>query len=146
MVRWKHVTPLAILLSALTAASAFAHGAKIEYRVKRVIEIRALFDTGEPIQGGQVTVYAPDDPSTPWLSGTTDGEGRFSFTPDPENPGTWDVQVREAGHGDIVHIPLQGSEAASGTTGFTTMQIVLMGACVLWGLAGTALYFSRSKR
>jgi nickel transport protein len=111
-----------------------------------MIEITALFDTGEPIQGGQVTVYAPDNPSTTWLSGTTDEEGRFSFTPDPEKPGTWAVQVRQAGHGDIVHIPFQGSEASNGTTGFSAIQIVVMGACVLWGLAGTALYFSRSKR
>lgn len=146
MKRWKIAALLTPLLASLTAMSAYAHGARIEYRVMRVIEITALFDTGDPIQEGQVTVYAPDDPSTPWLSGATDEDGRFSFTPDPEMMGTWDVQVRQAGHGDIVHIPLEGGNLSSGGAGFTPLQIVLMSVCVLWGLAGTALYFSRSKR
>jgi nickel transport protein len=143
MKRWKLIFLLAATLTLLTVTTASAHGAKIEYRVTRLVEITALFDTGEPIRGGQVTVYAPDDPATPYLTGTTDEEGRFSFTPDPEILGTWDVQVRQAGHGDIVHIPLGEGHATEGSTGFTTLQLVVMGACVLWGLMGTALYFSR---
>ena len=95
--------------------------------------------------GGQVTVYAPDDPSTPWLTGTCDEEGRFIFTPDLSKSGTWDVQVRQSGHGDIVHIPIEegGQLATSGSTGYTPLQIVLMGVSVAWGLVGTALFFSR---
>jgi nickel transport protein len=84
------------------------------------------------------------DPSTPWLTGTCDEEGRFSFTPDPSKPGTWDVQVRHAGHGDMVHIVI-GKEGvtAQGDSGFNPLQIVLMGICVVWGFVGTALFFSR---
>jgi nickel transport protein len=92
-------------------------------------------------------VYAPDDPSTPWLTGVCDDEGRFSFVPDTSKPGMWDVQVRQAGHGDIVHIPVGEDAAVSGSTGgYTTLQIVLMALCVVWGSVGTALYFSRRKR
>lgn len=126
---------------------ALAHGARIEYTVNVAIELVAAYDNGEPMAGAQFVVYAPDDPSTPWLTGVCDNDGRFSFVPDSTKPGTWDVQVRQAGHGDIVHIPVGEDAAVSGGTGgYTTLQIVLMALCVVWGSVGTALYFSRRKR
>ena len=64
------------------------------------------------------------------------------FTPDSTKPGTWDVQVRQAGHGDMIHIPIGEDLALTGTTGYTTLQIMLMGASVIWGFVGTALFFS----
>ena len=143
--KWKLVLPLALLLALGLTVTAFAHGAKIEYTISVAVEIRAAYDTGEPMDGGQVTVYAPDDPSTPWLTGVCDEEGRFIFTPDTSIPGTWDVQVRQAGHGDMVHIPIGEDMAISGGTGYTPLQIVLMGACVVWGFIGSALFFSRRK-
>jgi nickel transport protein len=136
---------LGLLLVLGTRGTAFAHGARIEYTIGMTVQIQASYDTGEPMAGGQVVVYAPDDPTTPWLTGACDDEGRFTFTPDPDKPGTWDVQVRQAGHGDIVHIPIGEGGASSGSTGYTTAQIVLMGACVAWGFVGTALYFSRKR-
>jgi len=140
----KLLVPLFTLLLAMgTTATAFAHGASVAYTINMTVEIQATYDTGEPLAGGQVTVYAPDDPSTPWLTGVCDEEGRFTFTPDPSLPGTWDVQVRQSGHGDIVHIPIGEGTAVTGGGGFTTLQIVLMGACVVWGFAGTALFFAR---
>lgn len=136
---------LALPLALGITATAFAHGAKIEYTISVAVEVAAAYDTGEPMAGGQVTVYAPDDPSTPWLTGICDDEGRFVFTPDTSKPGTWDVQVRQSGHGDMVHIPIGEDMAVSGTSGYTPLQIVLMGACVVWGLVGSALFFSRRK-
>ena len=142
--------PLAVLIAlglAVTLAPvALAHGARVEYTIRMAVEIRAAYDSGEPMAGGQVTVYAPDDPSTPWLEGACDEEGRFTFTPDAALPGTWDVQVRQAGHGDMVHIPVGEDMALSGGTGYAPLQIVLMGVCVVWGFVGTALFFSRSRR
>lgn len=123
-----------------------AHGAKISYTIDLTVSLVAEFDTGEPMANGQVTVYSPADPATPWLTGETDELGRFSFVPDSAQAGTWDVQVRTAGHGDIVHIPLGEGAALSGTTGYTTPQIVLMAASVIWGFVGTALFFSRGRR
>jgi nickel transport protein len=142
---WKTVLLLVSVLLLSTAGATFAHGAKIEYTVGMAVEIQATYDTGAPMAGGQVTVYAPDDPSTPWLTGVCDEEGRFVFAPDPEKPGTWDVQVRQAGHGDIVHIEIGAGAATSGGSGLTTPQIVLMAACVAWGGIGTALFFSRKR-
>ena len=136
---------LALVLVLWPTMTAFAHGAKIEYTINMAVEIVASYDTGEPMAGGQVTVYAPDDPSTPWLTGVCDEEGGFTFTPDPAIPGFWDVQVRQSGHGDMVHILIGEGMAASGGTGFTTLQFVLMGACIIWGCVGTALFFSRGR-
>ena len=122
-----------------------AHGARITYTVDLTVNLVAEFDSGEPMANAQVTVYSPADPATPWLTGETDEAGRFSFVPDTVPVGTWDVQVRTAGHGDIVHIPLGEGAALSGTTGYSASQIVLMAGCVIWGFVGTALYFSRGK-
>ena len=124
---------------------AYAHGAKVEYTIGITVEIVAAYDSGEPMAGAHVTVYAPDDPSTPWLTGVCDDEGRFIFTPDTTKTGTWDVQVRQAGHGDIVHIPIETDSAGNGSGGITPLQIVLMAVCVIWGSIGTTLYFSRRK-
>lgn len=124
----------------------YAHGARIEYTSSTEIEIVAKYDTGEPMGGAQVMVYAPDDPSTPWLTGVCDDEGRFTFMPDSTKPGTWDVQVRRAGHGDMVHIPVGGGAIDTANSGgYSVLQIVLMAVCVVWGIAGTALYFSRRR-
>jgi nickel transport protein len=143
--KWKLILPLALLLILGLALTASAHGARIEYTIQMAVEIRAAYDTGEPMAGGQVTVYAPDEPAMPWLTGVCDEEGRFTFTPDPSRPGTWDVQVRQAGHGDMVHIPMGEGVATAGGSGYTPLQIVLMGACVVWGCASTALFFSRRR-
>jgi len=145
--KWKLIVGFISALTLCLALSlpAYAHGAKIEYTVGMTVEIFAAYDSGEPMAGAQVTVYAPDDPSTPWLTGVCDDEGRFSFTPDTARTGTWDIQVRQAGHGDIVHIPIGTASAGTGGGGNTPLQIVLMAVCVVWGSIGTALYFSRRK-
>jgi nickel transport protein len=117
-----------LVLHAVATDTAFAHGARIEYTLSTDVTLVALYDTGEPLAGGQVTVYAPNDPATPWLTGACDDEGRFAFTPDSDEPGTWDVQVRQAGHGDIVHIPIGAGTASSGGGGFSPAQIALMAA------------------
>ena len=147
--KWKIIICLVsvLLLSLGLPVEAYAHGAKIEYTVNMTIDILAVYDNGEPMAGAQVVVYAPDDPSIPWLTGVCDDEGRFSFVPDTSKPGSWDVQVRQAGHGDIAHIPIGEATVGTGSTGgYTPLQIVLMAACVVWGSVGTALYFSRKRR
>lgn len=97
-------------------APVFAHGAKLEYQPINGIEIQARYDSGEPMRAAQVNVYAPDNPSEPWQTGTTDAEGRFVFTPDPSRPGNWEVMVRQAGHGDVVAIPVGEASAAANSS------------------------------
>ncbi len=91
-----------------SAAAAYAHGVIINYNIAAngQVELYAEFDTGEAMTEAQVTIYAPQDPLTPWLVGTADSEGRFLFTLDPEQLGTWDIQYRKAGHGDMIHFEL----------------------------------------
>jgi nickel transport protein len=136
-----------LILGLVLPIKALAHGVIVRYTVDIAIDIVALYDDGQPMAGAQVSIYAPDDPSTPWLTEVCDDNGCFSFVPDTSKPGIWDVQVRQAGHGDIVHIPIgEDMVATSGTGGYTTIQIVLMAACFIWGSVGTALYFSRRRR
>ncbi|MFC2045315.1 carboxypeptidase regulatory-like domain-containing protein [Chloroflexota bacterium] len=147
-VKWGSVLAIVgfLTLSLFMPTAVCAHGANIEYTSNIEVEIEANYDNGEPMAGGQVVVYAPDDAATPWVTGVCDDEGRFSFTPDTSKPGVWDVQVRLAGHGDIVHIPIGESTSATDSSGgYSTLQIALMSACVIWGSVGTALYFSRRR-
>ena len=147
--KWRVIAAIVgfLVLGWVVPTTAYAHGVNIEYTSDVDIEVIAKYDSGEPMAGAQVAVYAPDAPSTPWLTGVCDDEGRFSFTPDTSKPGTWDVQVRLAGHGGMIHIPIgEGTTPTGGIGGYTHLQIGLMAACVVWGSVGTALYFSRRRK
>jgi len=170
----KHRFP--ILLAALGGIGwvmpVLAHGAHIEYQPTESIQIQAKYDSGEPMKGAQVMVYSPENLSDPWTQGTTDDRGRFVFAPDTSQPGNWEVTVRQAGHGDIVAIPVGGVDAAAAVDGETAtgdeaaaapiceasaesspqtaqlspvQQGITIGA-VIWGFIGTALFFARGKR
>ena len=133
----------------------FAHGANIEYRETPGITIQAKYDDGTPMANAQVIIYAPGDRANPWLQGTTDKTGNFSFIPDttPENRGDWDIKVRQSGHGHITTIPISGKSAANTDTddevalssGYSFPQKWIMAAAVGWGFVGTALFFSRKS-
>jgi len=142
----------------LTLAVIFLHSGHISVHAHAVvagfsevagIEIMAAYDNGQPMSGGQVIVYAPDNPARPWLTSTLDEQGRFAFVPDYAVPGSWSVQVRQAGHGAMIHIPVEATGLEESVAGspqvFTSLQLTLMIACVVWGFIGTALFFSRRK-
>ncbi|NOQ22770.1 MAG: carboxypeptidase regulatory-like domain-containing protein [Candidatus Aegiribacteria sp.] len=135
----------AVLL--ILSAPVFGHGALVTWEVlEDSVHISALFDDGQPMDKAQVSVFSGAAPSVPYIIGMTDEHGEFAFMPDKEESLNWDVQVRLAGHGDIVHISLAEDSAADAEQGgFSTLQIVLMSACVVWGFIGTALFFT-SKR
>ncbi|MGB3493630.1 MAG: carboxypeptidase-like regulatory domain-containing protein [Elainellaceae cyanobacterium] len=176
LIRWLKpgiVFSLAVSLVLATAERSLAHGAVIEYQTTQSLEVQATYDSGEPMANAQVTVYAPENLSEPWLTGMTDDQGRFLFSPDPSMAGNWDVQIRQAGHGDIVSIPIGESDGAIATTvgssdgsasgggdvallnasssGSTAtlnpIQKWTMAGAVIWGLFGTAMFFAaRSKQ
>lgn len=140
----------------------FAHGAKIVYRQTQAIEVKATYDDGTPMSNAQVVIYAPDDPASPWLKGTTNEEGKFSFTPSSTVSGNWDIKIRQSGHGDIISIPWQaeniasavesqenisnsGNWLSSANNNYNPVQKVVMAATGVWGFIGTALFFSRKK-
>ncbi|NEP00721.1 MAG: carboxypeptidase regulatory-like domain-containing protein [Symploca sp. SIO2E9] len=157
--QWKVITPLIFVSIFSWPIRATAHGVKIEAKNTQAIEIYAQYDNGEPISNTQVTVYAPQDPATPWLQGTSDQSGKFVFVPDSSQPGNWAVQVRKAGHGKMINITLgegtAGADSGEVRTDFSTSnnsnssytapQKLLMGAAIIWGFVGTALFFLRGK-
>lgn len=146
---------LTLLALMLIPERALAHGVNIEYKETSAITIQAKYDDGTPMANAQVIVYAPSDLATPWLKGTTDDLGSFTFVPDnkPQNIGNWDVKVRQSGHGDITSIPITDGKLAkvvdnrslSPGGGYSSAQKIVMAAAVGWGFLGTALFFSRSK-
>ncbi len=165
MARW--ATVAATLAGGLLPVLAHAHGAKLEYRMTPGISLQAMYDSGTPMTAAQITVYAPNDPATPWLTGKSDAQGRFSFVPDAHIPGMWAVQAREAGHGALIQIPIGDANSNSATStaapgsnngtpamhtsaralaqGANPLQRWVMVASVVWGFIGTALFFARKK-
>ncbi|MUL39467.1 carboxypeptidase-like regulatory domain-containing protein [Gloeocapsopsis dulcis] len=162
--RWKIIIPFVVISVFGASTRAIAHGVRMQARETQAIEVNAEYDTGEPMVDAQVTVYAPNDPATPWLEGTTDKNGNFVFTPDSAQSGNWSVQVRQAGHGSIVNVPIEGNQAPAGgdsateaegrvsgvantsSTNLTPLQLILMGAAGIWGFIGTALFFMRGNK
>lgn len=133
-----------LILTITSPSQVFAHGLKITHEEKKSIEITARFDNGEPMSEAQVAIFAPGNPSAPWATGQCDKEGRYVFTPDSSKPGTWDIQVRQAGHGEMIHINV-GGDVAAAESGYTKSQIILMSVSIIWGLVGTALFFRRRR-
>ena len=148
---------------------ALAHGAHIQSRTTSAIEIKASYDNGEPMAEAQVQVYSPEDPQTPLFTGITDKDGEFVFVPD--QPGDWEVSVRQAGHGDIAvipvetgstevsdteeadsievnntEIPLTIAEDFSSSATLSPLQRTVIAGAVTWGFVGTALFFWRDKQ
>lgn len=129
-------------------APLFGHGARVVWELQDdSVHISASFDDGQPLSRAQVTVFSGAAPSVPYIVGMTDENGEFSFLPDKQESLNWDVQVRSAGHGDMVHLSLSEEPAADKEQGtFTTLQIVLMSVCVVWGFAGTAFFFASRRK
>jgi nickel transport protein len=139
---------LAAIVGVCAPVAVLAHGAHIQSRTATAVEIQAAYDSGDPMAEAQVQVYAPDDPQTPVVTGLTDTAGRFVFVPD--QPGNWEISVRQAGHGDIAVIPVTSdgglAEGFTNDGGLTLLQRVVVAGAVTWGCLGTALFFWRGKR
>ncbi len=138
---------LAAAVSLAWVEVAPAHGVDLSWNREEGVRVVARYDSGEPMSGAQVAVYSPDEPSEPWTTGYCDDSGEFFFVPDHQIPGTWEVQVRQAGHGGMLMVDVEtGSASVGGSTGFTALQKGMMAVAVAWGFAGTALYFLGRKR
>ena len=99
------LTSGAVLLLVGWPSPALAHGVVLDHEQVDAVRVEAHYDSGAPMVDAQVTVYSPEDSSDPWASGSVDDEGTFHFTPD--DTGTWQVEVRQAGHGDTLRIEIE---------------------------------------
>lgn len=135
------------LILLLLPCGVYAHGVDLNAVPVNAVEVTALYDSGMPMAGGQVAVYAPDEPLEPWLTGTCDDEGRFIFKPDYSRPGIWEIQARLAGHGELFRfeVTAAGEAVLSGPGGLSQLQKIVMALAISWGAVGTALYFSRRR-
>ena len=162
--------PIFIFATLSLPTKILAHGTKISYENTEAIVIKAAYNTGEPIGKAQISVYAPDNPSQPWLTGTTDSKGRFLFQPDSTKSGNWEVKVRHLGHGGVVKVPVTTAQPKetqqiqptaspnsstpeqvvrvpeSDSLEYTPVQRGLMIASVIWGFVGTTLFFLNRKK
>lgn len=143
----KCLLPLLFLASLTSSVEVLAHAAKITYQEAQGIRITATYDQGQPLVNAQVVVYAPTDPATPWLKGETDATGSFSFVPDRNQSGNWDIKVRQSGHGALITIPIVANSTLDtnpvpNQLSYTPMQKLVMSASAIWGFVGTAMFFS----
>ncbi len=149
--RWLSILTLLIASSFVSLEKARAHGTLIEYKHIEAIEIQSRYDTGKPLANAQVTIYTPNNPTTPWQTGMTDETGQFRFTPDPNLTGYWEVKIRQGGHGGLVSIPVGIKRSTVHTnlsqtsSSLTSWQRGLMIGSVIWGCIGTALFFTKSQ-
>lgn len=104
---WGSLFGLAAAVS--TASVAWGHASQTDYFVDLFsadLVLTASYSTGEPMIEAEVLVYAPNDAETPWVETVTDDVGQFVFVPDESLPGDWRVEITEAGHQDILIIPV----------------------------------------
>ena len=150
-----------VAAAALVPSVGLTHGSNVAATVTRqvavelTVAVEATYHSGRPMAGALVTVLAPRSPDEPWLKGECDAEGRFEFAPPVDRPGTWEVAVVSQGHGGRVSVEIAGegeepgssvvTAESSSTAHLTRLQKFVMGACVIWGLVGTALFFSRGR-
>lgn len=137
---------LILVLVAFAVASAHAHSVVTRVQTSTGVTVQALYDEGTPLAHAQVNVYAPNNARTPWQRGTTNDSGEFRFVPDPAIVGHWSVQIRQAGHGAMVHVEINEAQPVMAASNeLSALQKGAMALCVVWGSIGTALYFSRRR-
>ena len=86
-----------------------AHGVDLDHTIDAetgAVTITAAFDTGDIMDEAQVAIFAPDNLIEPYETGVTDEAGTYVFQPDYDIEGTWDVQVRQAGHGGLIRVSI----------------------------------------
>ncbi|MEM6254701.1 MAG: carboxypeptidase-like regulatory domain-containing protein [Cyanobacteria bacterium P01_D01_bin.156] len=117
----RKLTPFIVFGMLMVAGRASAHMVETNYVLEQfadadseqVLRMQSTFSNGAPLKGAKVNVYSPNNPVTPWKQGVTDGEGRFSFSPDESLPGDWEVTIRQQGHGDILTVPVDEAGVTS---------------------------------
>jgi nickel transport protein len=95
-----------------TASVAWGHASQTDYFVDLFsadLVLTASYSSGEPMAEADVVIYAPDDAETPWAETNTDDVGQFVFEPDEALEGDWRIEITQAGHQDILIIPVNAT-------------------------------------
>lgn len=98
---------LLILGLVVAPKTASAHSLETDYQLNsNALEIQATFSSGEAFPNADIVVFAPNDPTHPWLEGRTDESGKFVFNPDQSISGDWSVEIGEDSHWDNLIVPV----------------------------------------
>lgn len=120
-----------------------AHGMKYNL-IRGGIGIQALYNDETPMADSDVEVFQSDTSGKPIVKGITDSKGQFLFV--PETDGFYIIKVDDGmGHSQKTRIRANKNLEVLSTpkAELSKLQMILMSACFLWGLAGTALYFKK---
>lgn len=104
----KQLTPFILLGLLAIPAKALAHAVQTNYLLSNQLELQSTFGNGEPLKGAKVSIFAPNNPTQPWMQGITDAQGRFAFAPDETLEGNWEITIQQQGHGDLLTVPVRG--------------------------------------
>jgi len=115
-----------------------AHSIHISYQVEEV-EVGVYFGGGAAAQDTDVTVYDPD--GNIYITGKTDGNGKFSFEPSAR-AGEWTVVAEHSGHRAEETI-IGGAQAEE--NGMPLYARVAAGLGYLVGIAGIAIGYAAWK-
>lgn len=151
LMKSKLLMPLLLLAALGLPSRVLAHAMQTNYVLEDAnnVQFTAVFSTGEPLKNAKVKIYAPNNPSQPLMESQTDEKGQFTFKPDQNIPGEWEVSIGEAGHQDILTVPVTQkgvnlNDISKAPTN-QTPQVPLM-AIVLTGGLGSAALAARRLR
>lgn len=149
----RFIVLLALMAVIGVAPRAIAHSVETDFEfTAEGLEFTSQFSTGEPFENAEVQVFSPDNPTEPWMTGTTDENGRFSFQPDESISGEWEVRFGEGDHGDLWTVPVNemgidlDNISDAEPQFFASHPLVLTGVIGLGTVAGLALYLSRKEK
>lgn len=121
-------TPIIITIFLITSLSyiapAFGHALTYEEVRNSAVTLTFRYSGAAGIpSNAKVLVFKPGEIESPYLSTTTDANGRVSFLPDSE--GVWRIEIQtEEGHEKVVELPV--NENSAGSQSSALLRILLL--------------------
>ncbi|HPF07722.1 MAG TPA: hypothetical protein PK293_16895 [Spirochaetota bacterium] len=146
MIKYSAIIKTAMIILFITSSDVlYSHGVEYKISKNKVYTVSMNYSDGEIMNYTNYKIYSPGSESV-FQSGLTDKNGKISFIPDAA--GEWKVDVNDdTGHAASVIVKagqVSDVSIASGNS-LNIFQKIIMAICVIWGAAGTALYFRSRK-
>lgn len=137
------------ILVTLSPSDLFSHGLGYQVLNKNIVGLEVQYDNGAPLIEQDVIVYRPGNTQEAFLKSKTNEQGQFFFKPD--KAGEWIIVFKDQmGHAVRANIKINkdrfvdDQEANHGSYSFSQKLVMIFS--VLWGLIGTALFFSKKNK